>query len=145
MKRAINFIIHTAVVVLTSIIVLIFILPILKFLNLDNLLSKQTFDIGDVIGILSLNIGILQSLISIFGIGIAIVAFINFTQIREKLEKIDKKSNDVDNALKEVKIIVEQHEDIIKNLSENEDQKVQNIENIVSNNATNKLNDLGGE
>lgn len=90
-KEVFDFIVHTVVVTLVSIIVLIFIIPILKFFNLENLLSKKTFDISDVIGILSLNLGILQGLMALFGMGIAAVAFVNFTQIRNKLKELEDK------------------------------------------------------
>lgn len=86
MKEIIKYIVAVA---LTSIIVLIFIIPILKFFNLENLLSKKTFDISDVIGILSINLGILQGLMALFGIGVALAAYFNFTQIRDKTKKLE--------------------------------------------------------
>lgn len=91
MKKIIDVVIHITIVIVVSIIVLVFILPILKFFNLENLLSKKTFDISDVIGILSLNLGILQGLMALFGMGIAAVAFVNFTQIRNKLKELEDK------------------------------------------------------
>lgn len=42
------------------------------------------------IGILSLNIGVLQTFIAIIGVGIVIAAYFNFTTIRDKLKEVDK-------------------------------------------------------
>lgn len=90
MKEVINFIVHTLIVTIVSIILVIFILPNLKFINLGNILNNETFNISDVIGILSLNLGILQGLMALFGMGIALAAYFNFTQIRDKTKKLEK-------------------------------------------------------
>ena len=147
MKKLIYFIVNTVVVTLVSIILLIFILPNLKFINLGNILNNETFNVSDVIGMLSLNLGILQGLMAIVAIGLGVIGYINFTHINNKLKNITKKSKKVDEALKDVKSIVEQHENIIrdfKSMSDNERQEVKNIENIVSNNNITKLDNIGG-
>ncbi|PTY41017.1 hypothetical protein [Brachyspira hampsonii] len=126
MKKVIDFIIHTIVVTLVSIILLIFILPNLKFLNLGNILNNETFDVSDVIGMLSLNLGILQGLMALFGMGIAAVAFVNFTQIRNKLEELEDKINkpsDVKSFEVDKNSKKEKEKDIIEDFETNKNLK----------------------
>ena len=67
---------------------------------------KSFFNIGEkqsnneqIINILSLNLGILQGLTGVIGIGIGIAAYFNFTTIREKLKEIDKKLKEHDEKI----------------------------------------------
>lgn len=118
--------------VFSSTVAIIIILVILKHIDINGKV--------DPIALLSVNVGILQGLMALFGIGVALAAYFNFTQINDKLEKVDK-------ALKDVQTIVEEHDNTIKdlkNMSDNKGQKVQNIENIVSNDNISKLDNIGG-
>lgn len=79
-------------------IIIIFIIIIIginikSFFNIGeniNFIIKQSNN-EQIINILSLNLGILQGLTGVIGIGIGIAAYFNFTTIREKLKEIDKK------------------------------------------------------
>lgn len=87
-------------------IIIIFIIIIIginikSFFNIGeniNFIIKQSNN-EQIINILSLNLGILQGLTGVIGIGIGIAAYFNFTTIREKLKEIDKKLKEHDEKI----------------------------------------------
>ena len=99
---------------ITSVVFCILIIGFIIFVIIINI--KSFFNIGQnissiieqknneqTINILSLNLGILQGLTGIIGIGIVVAAYFNFTTIREKLKEIDNKLIEHDKQIKNYK------------------------------------------
>ena len=86
-------------------IIFIVIVNIKSFFNIGQNISSiiEQKNNEQTINILSLNLGILQGLTGIIGIGIVVAAYFNFTTIREKLKEIDKKLIEHDKQIKNYK------------------------------------------
>lgn len=67
--------------VFSAIVAIIIVLVILKYIDINGKV--------DPIALLSVNVGILQGLMALFGIGVALAAYFNFTQIRDKTKKLE--------------------------------------------------------
>lgn len=122
-KKFIRDILYISIIVFCTIVLIIVIISVI--VNI-----KYFFDFGDLISsiinkssndtILSLNVGILQTLIAVIGIGIVIAAYFNFTTIRDKLKEVDKvlyeHKQSIDETRKEIN-------DLINIKSDNFDNK----------------------
>lgn len=74
------------------IILISVIINIKYFFNIGFIINSIVNQISNEksIGVLSLNIGVLQAFIAVIGVGIVIAAYFNFTTIRDKLKEVDK-------------------------------------------------------
>ena len=75
--------------VFSAIVAIIIILVILKYIDINGKV--------DPIALLSVNVGILQGLMALFGIGVALAAYFNFTQIRDKTKSLENKFDELEN------------------------------------------------
>lgn len=108
-------------------IIFVIIANIKSFFNIveiiNNIVNQKSNDA--ITNILSLNVGILQGLTGVIGVGIVIAAYFNFTTIRERLKQTD-------NKLDKIQKIINEHEEKIK--------AGFNKDNIASNNTINDIN-----
>lgn len=99
--------------VLSALIMLPLLSPILKLIGFINSGSKWDYD---PVALLSVNVGILQSILGIGAIVAALLVFINFNSTKDKLRKVDDKLIEVNNKLKEhdtqIKTYQKQSDDI---------------------------------
>ncbi|WP_295156735.1 hypothetical protein [uncultured Brachyspira sp.] len=73
--------------ILTSFIVLFSLSPILEFIGFKNNGDKWNYD---PIALLSINVGILQTLLAIITLGIGSVAFFNFLSMKKEFKRFKK-------------------------------------------------------
>lgn len=81
--------------VITAIILLLLSFPLFKVFNSEKY---------DTIALLSVNVGILQTIIGFGAIFIALFAFINFKSTQDKLKEIDERLNKHDKEIEDYKI-----------------------------------------
>lgn len=89
MKIIKNIILLVLIVIITTFLVLM----VLFFIN-NKVISSNG------VNILSLNVGILQCLIAVLGIGVALAAYVNFKSTQDKLKEIDKRLGEHDEKFK---------------------------------------------
>lgn len=89
-----NIIKYICVFIVGVIITAFIILLLLSFFNILIPLNS------DSAVILSANVGILQCLIAVLGIGVALAAYFNFKYIQDKLKEIDKRLGEHDEKFK---------------------------------------------
>ena len=89
-----NIIKYICVFIVGVIITAFIILLLLSFFNI-----LIPFNLDSAV-ILSVNVGILQCLIAVLGIGVALAAYFNFKYIQDKLKEIDKRLGEHDEKFK---------------------------------------------
>lgn len=83
----------TAIILLLLLLLLSF--PLFKVFNSEKY---------DIVALLSVNVGILQTIIGFGAIFIALFAFINFKSTQDKLKEIDERLNKHDKEIEDYKI-----------------------------------------
>lgn len=92
--------------VITTIVILLALFPLFKIFNSEDY---------NAIALLSLNVGILQALIAIIAIGIASMAYFNFSKIRRYLNKTNLRLKKTDDRLTKIDNRLNIAEENIKN------------------------------
>ncbi|TXJ15028.1 hypothetical protein EPJ64_10545 [Brachyspira aalborgi] len=89
LKNIITILKYVIFIVLLVFVILVILYGIYRLYNSFNFIHEK--DTANIIGVLSLNVAILQSIIGLGAIFIALFAFINFKSTHNKIKKLNRR------------------------------------------------------
>lgn len=140
MKTIIKIIPYIVVVILPTILSVTIIIIVLPLFKPFGFITGEKYD---PIALLSVNVGILQALTAVIGIGIAIVAFLNLFNTKTEIKKLKKLIKKHTKSIKKHNKFIQDYKKSITNKEKEEIKKIEeetgNIEDQKKDKEVNNL------